>query len=162
LTAKGQTGYTLSDADLKAIGSHGIVRSFPKNAIIVNEGDSTDTLYVILEGRVKAFVSDSDGRQVVLSTQGPGEYFGELVLDEGPRSASVMTLVPCRFLVVQKEDFRKFLLANPAFALNLIEKLIARVRALTESVKSLALMDVYGRASNWPRRATAASSSRSA
>ena len=81
----------------------------------------------------------------MLSTQGPGEYFGELVLDQGPRSASVMTLLPCRFLVVQKEEFRKFLLQNPAFALSLIEKLIARVRALTENVKSLALMDVYGR-----------------
>jgi CRP/FNR family cyclic AMP-dependent transcriptional regulator len=145
MAAKGQTSYTLSDADLKAMGAHGIVRSYAKSTIIVSEGDSTDSLYVILEGRVKAFVSDSEGRQVVLSTQGPGEYFGELVLDEGPRSASVMTLTPCRFLVVQKEDFRNFLLQNPAFALNLIEKLIARVRALTASVKSLALMDVYGR-----------------
>jgi CRP/FNR family cyclic AMP-dependent transcriptional regulator len=127
------------------MSAHGIVRSYPKNSVIVTEGDTTDSLYVILDGRVKAFVSDSEGHQVVLSTQGPGEYFGELVLDEGPRSASIMTLVPCRFLVVQKEDFRKFLLQNPAFALSVIEKLIARVRALTESVKSLALMDVYGR-----------------
>ena len=145
MPAKARTGYTLSDAELKAMGAHGVVRSYPKNAVIVSEGDTTNSLYVILEGRVKAYVSDSDGRQVVLSTQGPGEYFGELVLDEGPRSASVMTLAPCRFLVVQKEEFRKFLLENPAFALSLIEKLIARVRALTESVKSLALMDVYGR-----------------
>jgi CRP/FNR family cyclic AMP-dependent transcriptional regulator len=145
MAAKARAAYTLSEADLKSIGSHGVVRSYPKNTIIVSEGDTTDSLYVILEGRVKAYVSDSDGRQVVLSTQGPGEYFGELVLDEGPRSASVMTLLPCRFLVVQKEEFRKFLLQNPAFALALIDKLIARVRALTESVKSLALMDVYGR-----------------
>src|SRR5262245_17375250 len=146
MAAKGHAAtYTLSEADLKSIGSHGVVRSYPKNAIIVNEGDSTDSLYVILEGRVKAFVSDKDGRQVVLSTQGPGEYFGELVLDEGPRSASIMTLEACRFLVVQKEEFRKFLLQNPAFALSLIEKLIARIRSLTASVKSLALMDVYGR-----------------
>ena len=145
MAAKGQSTYTLSDADLKSIGSHGVVRAYPKNAVIVSEGDSTDSLYVILEGRVKAYVSDSDGRQVVLSTQGQGEYFGELVLDEGPRSASIMTLTPCRFLVVQKEEFRKFLLQNPAFALSLIEKLIAKIRSLTASVKSLALMDVYGR-----------------
>ena len=82
---------------------------------------------------------------MVLSTQGPGEYFGEMVLDEGPRSASIMTLEPSRFLVVQKNDFREFVLKNPAFALSLIDKLIHRARALTESVKSLALMDVYGR-----------------
>jgi CRP/FNR family cyclic AMP-dependent transcriptional regulator len=94
---------------------------------------------------VKVYVSDDDGHDVVLATQGAGEYFGELVLDEGPRSASVMTLEPSRFLVVPLNDFRDFVAGNPAFALSLIEKLIARVRSLTESVKSLALMDVYGR-----------------
>ena len=127
------------------MGSHGIARSYPKSAVIVSEGDRTDSLYIILEGRVKVFVSDGDGHDVVLATQGAGEYFGELVLDEGPRSASVMTLEPSRFLVVPLKDFREFVVGNPAFALSLIEKLIARVRSLTESVKSLALMDVYGR-----------------
>ena len=52
MTAKGQRSYTLSDADLTAIGSHGVARSYPKNTIIVSEGDRTDSLYVILEGRV--------------------------------------------------------------------------------------------------------------
>ena len=145
MTAKGQRSYTLSDADLMAVGSHGIARSYPKNTIIVTEGDRTDSLYVILEGRVKVFVSDDSGNEVLLLTQGAGEYFGELVLDEGPRSASIMTLEPSRFLVVPKTDFRDFVMHNPAFALSLIEKLIGRVRSLTASVKSLALMDVYGR-----------------
>lgn len=145
MAAKGQRSYTLSDADLMAVGSHGIARSYPKNTIIVTEGDKTDSLYVILEGRVKVFVSDDSGNEVLLLTQGAGEYFGELVLDEGPRSASIMTLEPSRFLVVPKADFREFVMHNPAFALSLIEKLIGRVRSLTASVKSLALMDVYGR-----------------
>jgi CRP/FNR family cyclic AMP-dependent transcriptional regulator len=137
--------HTLSDADLMAVGSHGIARSYPKNTIIVSEGDQTDSLYVILEGRVKVFVSDNAGREMLLSTQGAGEYFGEMSLDEGPRSASIMTLEPSRFLVVPKKDFRDFVAKNPGFALHLIEKLIQRARALTASVKSLALMDVYGR-----------------
>jgi len=145
MAAKGQRSYTLSDADLMAVGSHGIARSYPKNTIIVTEGDKTDSLYVILEGRVKVFVSDDSGNEVLLLTQGAGEYFGELVLDEGPRSASIMTLEPSRFLVVPKADFREFVMHNPAFALSLIEKLIGRVRSLTASVKSLAHMDVYGR-----------------
>lgn len=145
MTAKGQRSYTLSDANLKAMGSHGIARTYPKNTIIVSEGDQTDSLYVILEGRVKVFVSDDSGDEVLLLTQGSGEYFGELVLDEGPRSASIMTLEASRFLVVPNADFREFVMHNPAFALSLIEKLIGRVRTLTASVKSLALMDVYGR-----------------
>jgi CRP/FNR family transcriptional regulator, cyclic AMP receptor protein len=140
-----QRAFRLTDADLMVVGVHGIARTFPKNSIIVNEGDATDSLYIIMEGRVKAFVSDDEGREVILSTQGPGEYFGEMVLDQGPRSASVMPLEPSRFLVVPKEDFREFVLRNPAFSVSLIEKLISRVRSLTESVKSLALMDVYGR-----------------
>ena len=137
--------YTLSDADLMAVGSHGIARSYPKNTIIVTEGDKTDSLYIILEGRVKVFVSDGEGHDMTLSTQGSGEYFGEMVLDEGPRSASIMTLEQSRFLVVPKDDFRDFVGRNPAFAFSLIEKLIGRARTLTASVKSLALMDVYGR-----------------
>jgi len=145
MVAKAQRSYTLSDAELKAVGSHGVTRTYPKNTIIVSEGDKTDSLYIILEGRVKVFVSDGEGHDAVLSTQGPGEYFGEMVLDEGPRSASIITLEPSRFLVVPKSDFRDFIANNPAFALNLIEKLIGRARALTASVKSLALMDVYGR-----------------
>ena len=145
MEGKGRRTHVLTDADLMAVGAHGIARSYPKNTIIVSEGDATDSLYIILEGRVKAFVSDGDGNEMVLSTQGQGEYFGEMVLDEGPRSASIMTLEPSRFLVVQKNDFREFVLKNPAFALSLIDKLIHRARALTESVKSLALMDVYGR-----------------
>jgi len=145
MAAKGQRSYTLSDADLMAVGSHGIARAYQKNTIIVTEGDKTDSLYIILEGRVKAFVADDRGNEMVLSTQGAGEYFGEMVLDEGPRSASIMTLEPSRFLVVPKDDFHDFVVRNPAFALSLIEKLIGRVRSLTASVKSLALMDVYGR-----------------
>ena len=145
MAARGQRSYTLLDADLIAVGSHGIARTYPKNTIIVTEGDKTDSLYIILEGRVKVFVSDGEGHDMVLSTQGPGEYFGEMVLDEGPRSASIMTLEPSRFLVVPKGDFRDFVARNPAFALSLIDKLIGRARVLTESVKSLALMDVYGR-----------------
>jgi CRP/FNR family cyclic AMP-dependent transcriptional regulator len=145
MDAKGRRTHVLSDADLTGVGAHGIARSYPKNTIIVSEGDATDSLYIIVEGRVKAFVSDGDGNEMVLSTQGPGEYFGEMVLDEGPRSASVVTLEASRFLVVPKAEFRQFVLSNPKFALSLIDKLISRVRSLTASVKSLALMDVYGR-----------------
>ncbi|HEY5764092.1 MAG TPA: cyclic nucleotide-binding domain-containing protein, partial [Rhodocyclaceae bacterium] len=138
--------YRLSDAELAAISAHGITRRYPKNTIIVSEGDSTDGLFIVLEGRVKVFVSDEDGHEVVLGTQGPGEYFGEMaLLDAGPRSASVMTLEPSQMIVVSRDNFRGFVEGNPAFAFSLIAKLIARVRALTENVKSLALMDVYGR-----------------
>jgi CRP/FNR family cyclic AMP-dependent transcriptional regulator len=131
--------------DLRDFAQHAVSRTLPENTVVVREGDRTDSLYIIVSGRVKIYVSDDKGKEIVLNESGPGEYFGEMVLDEGPRSASVMTLEPTRFLVVPKEDFREFVTKSPEFSLHLICKLIKRVRALTNDVKSLALMDVYGR-----------------
>jgi CRP/FNR family cyclic AMP-dependent transcriptional regulator len=142
---KATTRFVLTPEELSALSAHAATRSFPRHAVILNEGDRTDTLYVILEGRVKIFVADADGNEVVFHLQGPGEYFGEMMLDEGPRSASVMTLEPSRFLVVPKAELKAFLARHPDFAVRVMEKLIHRVRNLTERVKTLSLMDVYGR-----------------
>jgi CRP/FNR family cyclic AMP-dependent transcriptional regulator len=135
----------LSEPEIAALARHAITRTFPKNTIILHEGDLTDALYIIVSGRVKVFLADEEGKEIVLDTQGPGEYFGEMVLDEGPRSASVMTLEPCRFQLIPKEDVQALLQTHPDFAMHLVRKLIYRVRVLTEHVKNLALRDVYGR-----------------
>ena len=135
----------LKEDELHALFAQGVIKNFPKNVVIVSEGDETDSLYIVIAGTVKVFVSDEEGKEVVLCTLGPGEYFGEMVLDGGPRSASVMTLEPSRFAFITRNRFREFLHDHPAFAIHLIEKLIQRTRVLTENVKSLALMDVYGR-----------------
>ena len=74
------------------------------NAILINEGDSTDSLYIVLSGRVRAYASSHEGREVVLSEYGPGEYFGELSLDGGKRSASVKALEACSCCVVQGSE----------------------------------------------------------
>ena len=131
--------------DLQALTKQGIVKGYPRNTVLVHEGDETDAFYVIVSGRVKVYVSDEEGREIVLATQGAGDYFGEMVLDGGPRSASVMTLEPARVAVIPKRSFREFLEKHPAFSSQLVERLIGRVRQLTDNVKSLALMDVYGR-----------------
>jgi len=135
----------LSEAEVRAMAQRAVTRAFAKNTVVVTEGDRTDTLHIIVTGRVKIYVSDEKGKEIVLNHAGPGEFFGELVLDEGPRAASVMTLEPSRFLVVPKEDLREFVARSPEFALHLVRKLIRRVRVLTNDIKSLALMDVYGR-----------------
>jgi CRP/FNR family cyclic AMP-dependent transcriptional regulator len=120
-------------------------RTFLRNAIIVTEGDESDTLYVILAGRAKVYVADDDGHEVQLNQIGPGEYFGDVTLDGGPRSASVMALEPCRCAVVKREEMARFISEYPEFAVHVTRKLAHRVRALTASVRDLALMDVYGR-----------------
>jgi CRP/FNR family cyclic AMP-dependent transcriptional regulator len=135
----------LAEKTLRDIAAAGVVRNFPKNAILINEGDTADSLFIVLSGRIKVFASNEAGREIVLSFFGPGEYVGEMSLDGRPRSASVMTVEPTTCAIVNRASFREFLLAHPDFALNLIEKLIQRVRITTENVKSLALTDVYGR-----------------
>ena len=85
------------------------------------------------------------GKEAVLATIASGDYFGELVLDGGPRSASIMALEPCRFYVIPHGDVERMLAANPEFARDLIHKLIGKVRSLTGRVRDLAMKDVYAR-----------------
>ena len=135
----------LQDNDLRALDDKAVVRTFRKHTIIVNEGDLTDSLYLILSGRVKVYLSDRSGKELILDIKGPGEYFGEMVLDEGPRSASVMTLEPSQFAIIARNDFKDFLLKYPVIALHIIQNLIKLARGLNESVRSLAMLDTYGR-----------------
>ena len=132
-------------AELEALGQVTVARSFPEGAIVVNEGDRADSLYLILSGSVKIFVAGDDGRRVVLGTQGAGEYFGELALSDGVRSASAITAEPCRLGTLERSAFLGFLADHPQAALALIDHLIRRTRTLTERVRDLALLDVYGR-----------------
>lgn len=138
-------GERLPQPLLDAIAPHGLVRSFPAQAILINEGDATDSLYIVLSGRVKVYASSEDGRELVLSEYGPGGYFGELSLDGERRSASIKALEACTCRVVQGAELRRFLEAHPDFAMHLNRKLIRMVRRLTEQLSSIALQDVYGR-----------------
>jgi CRP/FNR family cyclic AMP-dependent transcriptional regulator len=135
----------IADTMGRELAKRGTVRTYPRNTILVNEGDRADSLFVVLEGRVKVYVAEPSGREMVLGFLGPGEYFGEMALDGSPRSASVMTVEPTTCSVVTHALLREAIAADPDVAMNLIGKLIERARSATESVKNLALMDVYGR-----------------
>jgi CRP/FNR family transcriptional regulator, cyclic AMP receptor protein len=135
----------VQENDLRALAERAVTRSYAKQAIIVNEGDESDSLYMILSGRVKIYLSDETGKELILAIKGPGQYFGEMVLDEQPRSASVMTLEPAQFAILSRADFRAFLLTHAEVALQLIQNLIRVARGLNQNVRSLAMLDVYGR-----------------
>lgn len=132
---------------LERLAAGTVARPYPRNAVIVTEGDENDRLFVLLSGCAKVYISGEDGREIELNRIGPGEYFGEVALDGGPRSASVMTLEPCTCVVVSGANVRDFLATHPDFALHLVRKLIALVRRSTDTVKRLALDDVYTRVS---------------
>lgn len=135
----------IQDVFVRQLAALGRVRTYPKNTVFITEGDSSDSVFVVLSGKVKVFISDTEGHEMILDTQGPGEYVGEMALDGKPRSASVMTLEGSTFSVVAREPIREAIRSNPDFALDIIAKIIDRARLATNSVKDLALLDVYGR-----------------
>ncbi len=135
----------IADPFVRELAALGRLRSYPKNTVFITEGDSSDSVFVILTGRVKIFLSDTEGHEMILDMQGPGEYVGEMALDGNPRSASVMTMESTAFSVVSRDPIREAIRKNPDFALEMISKIIDRARLATNSVKDLALLDVYGR-----------------
>lgn len=136
----------LDEAELATLTEKAVTRQYQRHTIIINEGDNSDSLYIINSGRVKIILGDEEGKEVILNTQGEGEYFGELaLLDPAPRSASVMTTEKCSLTMISKTDFDDFLEKHPEANLKIMRNIIKRLRLLSEDVKSLALMDVYGR-----------------
>lgn len=130
---------------VEALAAIGTVRSYARNTVVIQEGDHGDTMFVVLSGRVRVFLADDDGREVLLGEYGAGEHFGEMMLDHGPRSASVATLEPTRCSVLTRDELEAYLEANPKAASAFSRMLIGRVRILTRTVGNLALLDVYGR-----------------
>lgn len=130
---------------IDALIALGVVRSFPKNSVLVQEGDKSDQFYILLAGKLKVFLADDDGKEIVVDMLSPKQYFGEMALDGESRSASVMTVEASKLAVIQREDFKRFLAENPDAALALIVTLIRRARNLTRTIGNLALLDVYGR-----------------
>jgi CRP/FNR family cyclic AMP-dependent transcriptional regulator len=130
---------------LRALALRGNLRSYRKSSVVINEGDAGETLFILLQGSVKVFSTDQSGREITYGTITAGDYFGEMSLDGGPRSASVMTLEPCICSIVTRSAVREHLAEEPEFALDLVAQVIRRARTATETARNMALLDVYGR-----------------
>jgi CRP/FNR family cyclic AMP-dependent transcriptional regulator len=135
----------LESPALRELAARGRMQQYRKDVVMLQEGDHGDTLYIVLAGRVKVFATGVDDREIVFDIHGPGEYVGEMALDGGPRSASVMTLEPTTCSVVTRVTLKDHIAKHPEFAFELLAKVIRRARRATESARDLALLDVYGR-----------------
>jgi CRP/FNR family cyclic AMP-dependent transcriptional regulator len=135
----------IEDPVARELAAGGEIRSFAKDSLIIRENDPGDALFVILAGRVKVFVADAQGREMILAHYGPGDYVGEMALDGQPRSASVCALEPTVCAVVARDDLRTAIRGDPDIAMRMLATLIGRARSATGNLKNLALMDVYGR-----------------
>jgi len=136
----------LAPPDLERVVEISRERSYPRNSVILFEDDPGDALYVVAEGQVKVVLIGEDGREVILSVMGEGEFFGEMALvDDEPRSAHVIAMEDSTLLVIRREDFQGLLSQTPGIALALLRELSRRLRRVDEKVGSLVLLDVNGR-----------------
>lgn len=136
----------LSDEVLITLAERAKSVKYPKQTMVVTEGDETSSLFIILSGKVRVFSSDDKSKEVTLLIQEPGSYFGEIaLLTDEPRSASVMTLEQTVCAVISKSDFINWLMNYPEVAISLLGVLSDKIRQLTDKVREMALSNVYER-----------------
>jgi CRP/FNR family cyclic AMP-dependent transcriptional regulator len=121
-------------------------KPYPRNSTVVAAGDPSDALYIVISGRLKVTISDKEGREVILAILKQGDFFGEMgLIDQAPRSATVVAMESCELLTMTRTDFMKCLQKNFNLAMNVIGGLVKRLREADRKIGSLALMDVCGR-----------------
>ncbi len=136
----------LSDRELDVIRAVASEKTYPKNAVVLTEGEMGDSLYMIQSGKVKVFIGDEEGREIILKILGPGAFFGEMsMIDKQPRSASVTTIEGSTFQVLTHAAFEKCVEQEPRIGNMVMQILAQRVREADRKIGTLALMDVYGR-----------------
>jgi CRP/FNR family cyclic AMP-dependent transcriptional regulator len=136
----------LSDEEAASISRATRNRTYPKNSVIVFEDDPGDALFVVKSGQVKVVLIGEDGREVILSVLGGGDFFGEMsLIDDQPRSAHVIAMEDSKLLVLYREDFHRCLERSPRIALGLLRALSRRLRSADDKIGGLVLLDVPGR-----------------
>jgi CRP/FNR family cyclic AMP-dependent transcriptional regulator len=121
-------------------------RTFPAGARVITIEQPGETVYVVLEGSVKVYVTRPDGTEVVLAALGRGELIGEMSLaDSLGRSANVITLEETNFLLMDCGTFRASVEELPTMALNLANVISRRLRLANAHLRSVAEMDVLAR-----------------
>jgi CRP/FNR family transcriptional regulator, cyclic AMP receptor protein len=137
---------TTAQSRLQALAKLGELEHFRKGSILIEEGEPGSNLLIVLIGRLKAFSKGSSGtREVTYGVYGVGDFIGEMSLDGGPRSASVMCLEATTCSVVSKQTVKRFIVEEPEFAFDLLSRVIDRARHATKNARNLALTNAYGR-----------------
>jgi len=121
-------------------------RTLARGAIVFHQHDSGGGLYLILAGSVKITRTGRDGRDVTVAVLGEGNFFGEMsLLDGQPRSASATALQATRLLILEREHFQRYVLAQARIVAKLLRELSKRLRAADQTIENLALGSVHDR-----------------
>ena len=119
----------LSEEALTSLSRVAARRRYPKDTVVFFENEEGDTLFMILEGRIKVTILGDDGREIILTMLGPGDLFGEMaLLDNEPRSATAIAVEETELLSLHRIDFQTVIVENPEVSAALIKVLSARLR----------------------------------
>jgi CRP/FNR family transcriptional regulator, cyclic AMP receptor protein len=144
--------------ELQTLADLGVQRSYRKGAVILNDGEVGDAVYILIQGRVRVFGSAPSGKEITYGIIEAGEYFGEMALDGGTRAATIEAMEPCLCSVVPNAQVLAFMRDHSDFSVELLHKAIGRARSATSAARDMALLDVYERlAQNLTRAANATS-----
>jgi len=136
----------LSAAEIDLVAKSSRRLRYPKKSIVFQEGDLGDFLLVILHGRVKVMLLGEGGQETIVAVLEPPAFLGEVaLLDEGPRSATVMTLEKTEFLQIMRAPFLALVKGHPAIAVKIVGHLAGELRHANEQIRTLSMFDAYGR-----------------
>jgi serine phosphatase RsbU (regulator of sigma subunit)/CRP-like cAMP-binding protein len=114
----------LTETESRSLLKRAVTCALPKDSIVLKQGNRSDALYIVLEGRVKAFEIDSESNETVLSYHGAGDYFGGMGFGERLLTTSIMTVEPSRVLVLPKNELKAFLSTSHLFRERVLENLV--------------------------------------
>ena len=140
--------------DLQMLAAQGTQQSFKKGELIFKDGDPGDAIYILQKGRVRAYGSSLSGKEITYGYIEAGEYFGELTLDGGKRSASIEVMETSHCAIVTNAQVKAFMQDHPKFATEMLHTVIRRARQSTDNARSMALLDVYSRLKHAIERVT--------
>ncbi|MBL7135624.1 MAG: Crp/Fnr family transcriptional regulator [Candidatus Marinimicrobia bacterium] len=121
-------------------------RVYKRNNMILMEEDFGDTLFILNRGSVKITRLSDDGREVILSILGEGDFFGEMSIFDGEsRSANVVALEDSEVYILKRGDFIDLLEKHPKIAIALLQELATRLRKSDQQIEGLSLSDAENR-----------------
>ena len=138
-------GLSLLRPSLRQLAERGVERRYRRGTILIHEGEPGGSLYFIVRGLVRAYTASSDGHEFTFGFYGPGEYMGELSLDGGARSASVIVEQNALCRIVTRQTIERAIVSDPGVAFEILAKVIRRARDLSIRARDLALNNAYGR-----------------
>jgi CRP-like cAMP-binding protein len=128
----------LNDEDLNRLAEFCVELTFKKDETLIEQGERGVGLYIVVSGEVKIVKKTAGGDELEVAFHGSGDFFGEMaVLDNAPRSASVIAVVDTECLFLSAWDFKARMKLHPEIAMEILPVVVKRFRETNEKLLAL-------------------------